>query len=123
MISRLIVGSVLACLIATQFVSAQETKSELKSDAETTVDLKKENQFSNSSGMQFLRIPGGEFRMGMTDEEADRLIAQYGLNWSSFEIEKPAHQVRLANAFFLGKYEVTVGQFRQFVETGLPPIF
>ena len=30
--------------------------------------------------------------------------------------EKPAHRVRITRGFYLGKYEVTVGQFRRFVE-------
>ena len=47
-------------------------------------------------------IPGGTFRMG-------------DLSGDGFDWEKPVHSVTVP-AFMLGKYEVTVGQFRRFVE-------
>ena len=47
-------------------------------------------------------IPGGTFRMG-------------DLNGGGDDDEKPVHSVTVS-AFMLGKYEVTVGQFRRFVE-------
>ena len=31
-------------------------------------------------------------------------------------LEKPAHKVTLSKAFHMGRHEVTVGQFRRFVE-------
>jgi formylglycine-generating enzyme required for sulfatase activity len=53
---------------------------------------------------EFARIPAGEFLMGGTGE-----------------IEKPAHQVRIGYDFEMGITEVTVGQFRAFLEaTGYP---
>lgn len=53
------------------------------------------------TGMEFAYVPAGCYQMGDTfgDGESD---------------EKPAHQVCL-NSFSLGKTEVTVGQFRRFV--------
>lgn len=55
-----------------------------------------------TTGMEFLLLKGGCFDMGDTfgDGEAD---------------EKPVHEVCLKD-FYLGKYEVTVGQFRQFIK-------
>ena len=47
-------------------------------------------------------IPGGSFRMG-------------DLNGDGDDDEKPVHSVTVP-AFSMGKYEVTVGQFRRFVE-------
>ena len=54
------------------------------------------------NGMTLVLIPGGTFDMGDTigDGEPD---------------EQPAHPVILSD-FYMGKTEVTVGQFRQFVE-------
>ena len=49
--------------------------------------------------MEMVRIPGGTFEMGSTEGEGD---------------EKPTHTVTV-NSFMMGKYEVTVGQFAQFV--------
>jgi formylglycine-generating enzyme required for sulfatase activity len=45
-------------------------------------------------------IPGGSFQMGSNDGESD---------------EKPVHEVRISS-FYLSKYEVTVGEFKQFID-------
>ena len=52
----------------------------------------------NSVGMEFVRIPAGEFRMGSTSSE-------------TFSNEQPVTQVRISRGFDLGKYEVTQGQW------------
>jgi formylglycine-generating enzyme required for sulfatase activity len=49
----------------------------------------------------FVRVPAGEFLMG-TEEGS---------------IEKPVHEVRIGHDFEMGRTEVTVAQFRAFVET------
>ena len=71
---------------------------------------------TNALGMQFVRIPAGEFLMGTTDEDSKRFIEEDQLHWAQCENEKPAHKVRLTKDYFLGKHSVTVGQFRMFVE-------
>ena len=50
---------------------------------------------------EMVYIPGGTFRMG-------------DLNGEGYDSEKPVHSVTVS-AFKLGKYEVTVSQFRRFV--------
>jgi len=62
-------------------------------------------EFTNSIGMKMVLIPAGEFMMGSPDSEPER-----------FSDELPQHRVRITRPFYLGAYEVTVGQFRQFVE-------
>ncbi len=60
-------------------------------------------QISNPPAMVF--VNGGSFMMGSNDGYAD---------------EKPAHKVTLSD-YYIGKYEVTVAQYRQFCnETGHP---
>ena len=55
----------------------------------------------------FVQIKGGTFTMGSPANEAGR-----------FDWEDPQHQVTVST-FSMGKYEVTVGEFRQFVnDTG-----
>ena len=76
--------------------------------------------FTNSIGMKFKLIPAGEFMMG-SRESAEELTAAFQkyeslLIASDFEDEHPRHAVRITKPFYLGSYEVTVGQFRQFVE-------
>ena len=60
---------------------------------------------TNSIGMILARVPAGDFRMGAPDD--DDLAEPH---------EKPQHRVRIGRAYYLGTYEVTVGQFRAFVK-------
>ncbi len=53
--------------------------------------------FVNSLGMGFVLIPAGEFMMGSDHGDYD---------------EKPVHKVRISQPFYLGKYEVTQGQWQ-----------
>ena len=52
------------------------------------------------TGIEFVLVPGGEFMMGSAAGSRN---------------EKPVHRKRVAD-FWLGRTEVTVGQFRRFVE-------
>ena len=74
-------------------------------------------RFTNSIGMQFSLIPAGEFAMGLTEKEflhTQRLLESIP-DARNFEWEKPAHQVTLTQPYYIGIHEVTVDQFRQFV--------
>ena len=55
-------------------------------------------EWSNRLGMEFVWVPAGEFRMGSTSRRAD-------------DDEKPLTRVRISRGFYLGKYEVTQGQW------------
>lgn len=61
-------------------------------------------EVANSIGMKLSLIPAGDFMMGSPEDEKGR-----GSD------EGPVHRVRITKPFYLGVYEVTVGQFRQFV--------
>jgi formylglycine-generating enzyme required for sulfatase activity len=57
--------------------------------------------------MEFVRVPAGTFQMGSPPGEPER------------RADEAQHTVELTHDFYLGKYEVTRGQFRAFVnETG-----
>lgn len=60
---------------------------------------------SNSLGMKLRLIPPGEFLMGAADDDQEAL-----------PIEKPQHKVTLTSPWYLGATEVTIGQFRKFVD-------
>jgi formylglycine-generating enzyme required for sulfatase activity/serine/threonine protein kinase len=61
-------------------------------------------EIDNSIGMKLRLIPPGKFLMGTTDSDPDA--------WN----DKPQHEVTLTRPFFAGAHEVTVGQFRTFVQ-------
>lgn len=82
-------------------------------------------EFANSLQMRLRVIPPGEFTMGNTAQQTsaivDDLKGQVHPNF--FENFRQAvlsaqtqHQVILTKPFAIGKYEVTRGQFRRFVE-------
>ncbi len=73
----------------------------------------------NSIGMPMQIIPAGEFDMG-SEASADSLARQFpGIERSrllDLADEAPVHRVRITRPFLLGVHEVTVGEFRAFVQ-------
>lgn len=73
---------------------------------------------ANSLGMKFVLVPAGEFLMG-SDESPEALAKaypQYGRErFAQLGDEAPVHKVRITRPFYLGQYEVTVGQFKRFL--------
>jgi formylglycine-generating enzyme required for sulfatase activity len=57
---------------------------------------------TNSIGMEFALIPAGEFMMGCSDGDSD-----------CSNDEKPQHKVSISKSFYMGKYEVTQGQWKR----------
>jgi formylglycine-generating enzyme required for sulfatase activity len=76
-------------------------------------------------GMQFRQVPAGEFMMGSAEPLATLARAfphADAKRLKELSDEAPVHRVRITRAFWLGAHEVTVGQFRQFVqESGYVP--
>ena len=76
-------------------------------------------EITNSVGLHMLRVPAGEFQMG-NDEPIATLHQAYPLaeqrRLDDLYDEAPVHRVRITKAFYMGATEVTVGQFRQFVQ-------
>lgn len=63
-------------------------------------------EFRDGEGLPLMvTIPAGTFRMGSPDDEKDRLSS-----------EGPLRDVRIPQPLAVGKYPVTVGEFRRFVE-------
>lgn len=69
------------------------------------------------TGMVFVWIPGGCCEMGQTESGRNELIASLGeagyQKW--FGNELPRHKV-CVDGFWMGKYEVTVAEFRKFLQ-------
>lgn len=70
----------------------------------------------NSLGMELILIPAGDFRMGNEEPVAELLEAFPYTERREIENAEPSRPVRISKPFYMGKYEVTVGQFRSFVE-------
>lgn len=73
---------------------------------------------TNSIGMKLARIPSGDFIMGNRESAADmsRAFPAYdAARIDKLDDERP-HQVRITKPFYLGIHEVSVGQFKQFVD-------
>lgn len=66
----------------------------------------------------FRRIPAGSFEMGLSQPDIDALLpTRSEPHWKSrVPTEGPRHRVAISRPFLLGTTEVTVGQFRAFVE-------
>ena len=71
--------------------------------------------YTNPQGMQFIAIPAGEFTMGTADLEEAAMTHPDG-NADSIRDESPAHRVRFDQAFYLGRSEVTQGQWLAVME-------
>jgi formylglycine-generating enzyme required for sulfatase activity len=64
-----------------------------------------DDEITNSLGMRLRLIPAGSFQMGSPETEPGRSPD-----------EGPQHTVSFAEPFHIGVHEVTVGQYRSFVE-------
>jgi formylglycine-generating enzyme required for sulfatase activity/serine/threonine protein kinase len=69
--------------------------------------LPKLPRLENSIGMKLAPIPPGKFWMGSSATESRR---------HKDGREEPQHEVEITRPFYLGVHEVTVGQFRAFVQ-------
>ncbi len=75
---------------------------------------------TNSINMKLVRIPPGEYMMGSPKRELDWLRLTFKKIWREghkqwFQDELPLHPIRVTRPFYMGATEVTLGQFRQFV--------
>ena len=78
---------------------------ELSIGEQSSKDADADDAFVNSIGMQFARVPAGSFLMGSPLNEPGR-----------FDHEGPQKEVTITRPFLMGKYEVTVAQFKTFAE-------
>ena len=87
----------------------EETANALGVPVEKTVDL------GGGVKMEFVLIPAGEFLMGSRDPAAAVAAKchEAGLQADRFEDEHPQHRVRITKPFYIGKYEVTRGQWER----------
>lgn len=76
-------------------------------------------------GQAYVYIPAGSFLMGteLTEEQLQAIFARLEpRRISDLSDERPAHRVTLSSGFYLGRFEVTVGAFADFLaQSGYVP--
>ena len=79
-------------------------------------------EFTDKHGMKFVLIPPGEFQMGFSKSELDTLtreLKQAGANefdLFSASTSGPQHPVRITQPLYMSAHEVTIAQYRSFLE-------
>jgi sulfatase modifying factor 1 len=68
----------------------------------------------NSIGMKLVLVPAGEFMMGAEEDRSDTLNYFPYCDPKWLDGELPRHKVRITKPFYMGQYEVTLGQFLTF---------
>lgn len=96
-------------MIAQGQAARAEAKSQRKEQAATT--WQRPRELGNSIGMEFVLIQPGTFQRGSPASEAGRL-----------DDEGPVHPVWISQPFYLGKYEVSQGQWEAVMRDN-PPSF
>lgn len=62
-----------------------------------------------------VRVPAGEFRMGITPEQEKTLVEKNGASAGGFNFEKPDHSVNVAD-FWIDRYLVTNEEYKKFID-------
>ena len=87
--------------------------------SDATTRIEGERRVTNSIGMTLMKIPRGQFLMGNHEslEGLERAFPQYEpVRIAELTDEGPLHRVRITRDFSMGIHEVTIGQFKRFVQ-------
>lgn len=115
----LILFCAISGIVRAQATNSNNNRTAVPNKAQETKRL----NLGNDVTLELVYIPAGKFKMGSTPEEkawATSRVggAQPGTERESYEGQAP-RLMQVKNGFWMGRTEVTVGQFRQFVqETG-----
>jgi formylglycine-generating enzyme required for sulfatase activity len=74
---------------------------------------------TNSIGMKLVKIPAGEFMMGNHDTPQELATAFPDIEQRRIDElvdETPLHKVRITRPFYMGAHEVTIGQYKKFMD-------
>jgi len=71
---------------------------------------------TGAAEITFVPVPAGEFVRGFRHDERIFKKAHLYSTSQDFKSEKPSHRVLLSNSYEISRTEITVGQFRRFVE-------
>jgi formylglycine-generating enzyme required for sulfatase activity len=102
--SRLLAKVLVAVLAVALVVERLWSPALAQSGGDAAVSAARDDDDVNSIGMKLVRIPAGAFTMGSPAGEKGR------------RDDEMQHEVAISRDFDIGRFEVTRGQFRQFVE-------
>lgn len=72
----------------------------------------------NGHGMEFVAIPPGEFLMGTTPADLDKVLFEMEeADMIQIKDEAPRHPVKISKAFWLGRTEITQEQWLKVMQT------
>ena len=74
----------------------------------------KSDTFTNTVGMNLVLIPAGEFLMGAEEGRNTTMDKFPYADPAILDRESPRHKVRITKPFYMGQFEVTLGQFQSF---------
>ncbi|NQV28627.1 MAG: SUMF1/EgtB/PvdO family nonheme iron enzyme, partial [Rhodopirellula sp.] len=78
--------------------------------------VEKEVELPGGAKIAFMLIPPGEFLMGSTQEERDRMLKSLGAKEGYINIEGPQHSVRITQPYYLARFETTQAQWQAVME-------
>ncbi len=76
-------------------------------------------EYSNAIGMKFVLVPPGRFLMGSSDEQIAGAVTAFDADQPTAKVishEKPQHEVTITKPLYFGAGEVTVADFRRFID-------
>ena len=102
----------LMLMVVNAAIVSSSPKEESKSGA---ADRAVPDVITNSIGMKRVRIPAGDFMMGAEEDRDATTRAFPSADPALLPRELPRHKVRVTKPFYMGQYEVTLGQFMTFL--------
>ncbi len=89
----------------------RNASSKAQASPQRTID----GEFTNSAGVRLVVVDAGEFIMGSTGADVRRFETEWNVEEAILKPETPSHNVRISRPFAIGKYPITVEQFRSYI--------
>lgn len=90
--------------VLNKYKGRRKQSPDIRGEFDTNLPLARIQTMPNAAGIEFVKIPAGNFLMGSPESEEGRN-----------EDEGPQHRVTISKPFYAGKYEVTIGQILQWL--------
>ena len=119
--SAIYIGTGTSPGIVWETINLRVLSGDLASEVSDPVAARQRHESSEPVGFSFVPIPSGTFEMGTATRDVERIKPDADWFFADFvldrrESEIPQHSVTITKPIEMSAHEVTVGQFRQFVE-------